>query len=50
MLRNDVVHDYINSDIYKEEIADFFVGNNRVETLRSILNAINEYVELEKIK
>lgn len=49
-LRNDVVHDYINSDIYKEEIADFFIGNNRVDSLKEIVNAINNYVESEKIK
>ena len=49
-LRNDVVHDYINNEMYKEEIADFFIGNNRIESLKGIIVAIDKYVGAENIK
>ena len=49
-LRNDVVHDYINNELYKEEIADFFIGNNRIESLKGIIVAIDKYVGAENIK
>lgn len=35
-LRNVAIHDYINSDINKNDVVNFFMGNNRIEALNQI--------------
>lgn len=48
-LRNIAVHDYINSDINKNDIVNFFMGSNRINALNQIVEIIEKYCVDKKI-
>lgn len=49
MLRNIAVHDYINSDISKNDIVSFFMGSDRINALRQIIEMTEKYCVDQKI-
>ncbi len=49
ILRNEVIHDYINSDINKNDVVNFFLGNNRIKALNEIIKIVETYCIDNKI-
>lgn len=47
--RNEAIHDYLNSDINKNDVVNFFMGNNRIEVLNEIVKTIESYCVDNKI-
>ncbi len=43
-IRNDVVHDYISEDVYKEDIAEFFSTNQTLERLYEMIGVVKTYM------
>lgn len=48
-LRNEAVHDYMNSDINKNDVVKFFMGSNRIKALNEIIKIIEIYCIDNKI-
>lgn len=48
-LRNEAIHDYINSDINKNDVVNFFIGSNRINALNEIIKIIETYCVDNKI-
>lgn len=44
VVRNDVVHDYISEDVYKEDIAEFFCTNQTMERLYEMIGLVKAYM------
>ena len=44
VIRNDVVHDYISDDVYKEDIAEFFCTNQIMERLYEMIGLVKAYM------
>ncbi len=44
VIRNDVVHDYISGDVYKEDIAEFFCANQTMERLYEMVDLVKTYM------
>lgn len=48
-LRNEAIHDYINSEINKNDVANFFMGSNRIKALNEIIKIVETYCIDNKI-
>ncbi len=44
VIRNDVVHDYISGDVYKEDIAEFFCSDQTLERLYEMIGLVKAYM------